>query len=598
MENAITHLLRKYHAISNQNYRVFYDFNVSGGYIQNITGSTSLSGILTGTNTGNFYLQSGLANFSGNSVYIDNSSGNINVQNCTYFITYENNSLGDFTLVNCVETGSYNNSIYYKGYEFGVTANNRLYFNYYNASGSQVFVSNAYMADKSNIFLSVGGNSVQFGNYDFISQQFNLNSYPIQSNYIFQPSQIWVSSNLKYTGLYNKNSSFNGSMERFLAFSPSIPLSDLKLINSGTVSDYYSGGNVIVYTSGTGITGYSTGLLPYFTGTTGTAYLATGVITDVFGDAYSGYGEVALTGVLYTEQILPQYGLIYIATTGYAKDSGVINPNLITKYGKSNVNFLFDVGTGDNVNIVYNTGASQIYAENNLKSNKANGFNYFSWVRSDKRNYQVSSNGLYQYSGKNILSGDIYNLVNVISGDYVADENGNIFFNNSFGASDYIKVDINSPNLYQTLYIDNFTLLNSNISVSGNRYYLNWPVSSQIFLNGQKLISGNDSEIGNTADYGIASGQIYFKNTGVFYNLPESVLSAIIESGINDDVSQSNLMETKSRFLINSCKAYKNGVRLDNIYDYIELGDFDTNLGTGIFDIKQNIIYNGNGGFN
>ena len=368
--------------------------------------------------------------------------------------------------------------------------------------------------------------------------------------------------------------------------------------NSGTVSDYYSGGNIITYTAATGITGYVTGLLPYFTGTTGTAYLATGVITDIFGDTYSGYGDVALTGILYTQQILPQYGLIYTENTEYVKDSGIINPNLIASYGKTNVNFLFNIDTKDNVNIVYNTGANQIYKQNNLTSTKANGFNYFSWVKRNNQNYQIWSDGLYQYSGQNILSGDIYNLTNVISGDYVTDENGNILFNNSFGINDYIKVDISNPNLYNTLYIDNFTLLNNNIVLSGDRHYLNWPVNSQVFLNGQKLISGNDSEIGNAADYGIANGLLYFKNTGVFYNLSESVLSAIIEGNTCDDASQSNLMATKSQFLPNSAKAYRNGVRLDGQYDYIELGSFDTNLGTGIFDIKQNIIYNGNGGFN
>jgi hypothetical protein len=598
MENAITYLLRKYYTISNQNYQVFYDFESPGSSVNNVTGSLSLSGSLVGVNTGNFYSQSGLANFSGNSVYIDNSSGNIDIKNCTYFITYENKSLGDFTLVNCIETGAYNNSIYYKGYEFGVTANNHLYFNYYNNSGSQIFISNEYMADKSNVFLSVENNSVRFGSYDFISQQLNLNSYPIQTNYVFQTTGIWISSNLQYTGLYNRNNAFKGTMERFLAFSPSIPASDVRLISSGTVMDYYSGGNVITYTSATGITGYATGLLPYFTGTTGTAYLATGVITDIFGDTYSGYGEVSLTGVLYSQQILPQYGLISTPATGYVQESGIINSELITRYGKSNINFLLNIESGDNVNIVYNTGANQLLEQNNLKSTKANGFNYFSWVKRGNQNYQVWSDGLYQYSGQNILSGDIYNLTNVISGDYVTDENGNILFNNSFGANDYIKVDLSNSSIYNTLYIDNFTLLNSNLNVYENRYYLNWPTNSQLFLNGQKLISGSDSDIGDTADYGIGYGQLYFKNTGVFYNLSESVLSAIVESGICDDVSQLNLIPTKSEFLINSAKAYRNGVRLDNQYDYIELAKFDTNLGTGIFDIKQNIIYNGNGGFN
>jgi len=598
MENAITYLLKKYYTISNQNYQLFYDFNIRNRYVTNITGNLSLSGNIIGKNTGNFYSGSGLANFSGNSVYINNSSGFIDPQNCTYFITYENKSIGDFTLVNCIETGSYNNSIYYKGYEFGVTANNHLYFNYYTNNGPQIFVSNEYMPDKSNIFLSLENNLVRFGSYDFTRQELNLNSYAISSNYIFKPTGIWISSNLNYTGLYNRNIPFNGTMERFLAFSPSIPISDIRLINSGTVSNYFSGENVTTYTLSTGITGYATGLLPYFTGVTGTTYGITGVITDGFGDTYSGYGQINLTGVLYTPQILPQYGPIYTPETQYINESSSINNDLIIKYGKSNVNFLFNIENDDNVNIVYNTGYNQIYNQNNLKSIKANGFNYFSWINYNKSDYEVWCDGLYQYSGQLIPSGDIYNQTNILSGDYVVDSNGNILFNNSFGIQDYVKVDIISPYAYNTMCIDNFNLQNSNLTQSGNNYILNWPINSQIFLNGQKLISGTDEQIGVTADYGINSSGIYFKNTGLFFNLPTSILSAIVEDGACDDISQSNLMNSRSKFLPNSSKTYRNGVRLDNQYDYIELGNFDTNIGTGIFDIKSNIIYNGNGGFN
>ena len=598
MENAITYLLRKYHTIASENYQVFYDFNQTGNYVQNITGNALLSGAVTGSNKQNFYQQSGVANFSGNSLYINNSSGYIDVANCTYFITYENKSSGDFTLVNCIETGVYNNSIYYKGYEFGVTANNYLYFNYYNPNGSQVLVSNTALADRSNVFLSLENNSVSFGTYDFISQNLNASLYPINSTYIFQPTGLWVSSNLQYTGLYNKNSSFKGIINRFLVFSPSIPSCDIRLLNSGTVCDYYSGGNIVTYTSETGITGYSTGLLPYYTGITGSVFGETGVITDIFGDTYSGYGQINLTGVLYTQQTLPQYGVILTPNTEYISDYISLNTGNIFSYGKSNVNFLLNIQSGDNVNLVYNTGLSQILNQKNLTSKFANGFNYYSWINSNLNNYRVWADGLYQYSGATVKSGDIYNLTNVISGDYIVDSVGNIYFSNSFGGRDYISVDIVGSGQYIPLYIDNFTLNNVNLISSGNKYYLNWPQNSEIFLNGQKLISGAETQIGTSADYGITGTGIYFKNTGVFYNLPPSVLSANVELDLFDRVSQSNIIRASNNFLNNSSRAYRNGVRLDVNYDYIELGNFDTNLGTGIFDIKQNIIYNGNGGFN
>jgi hypothetical protein len=599
MENSITYLLRNYYTISSQNYRLFYDFNSTGlPVVQNVTGDLSISGYITGNNTENFYLNSGVVNFSGNSVFIDNSSASINTKDCTYFITYENKSLGDFVLLNCIETGSYNNSIYYKGYEFGVTANNYLYFNYYNSGGSQVFVSSQNMPDKSNVFLTLANNAVQFGSYDFIYQKLNVDLFPLDTNYIFNPTGIWISSNLNYTGLYSRNMPFRGNMEKFLCFSPSIPISDIRLINSGTVSNYISGGNIIQNIVSTGITGYATGMLPYFTGITGTTYGITGVITDEFGETYSGYGQIDLTGVLYTQQILPQYGIVYTPETVYINESCSIDPNLILKYGKSNLNLLFNSNLQDNINYIYNTGSSQISNIDNLKSKKANGFKYFNWVTNTNHFYEVWCDGLYQYSGTVTSSGDIYNITQILSGDYILDENGNIIFNNNFDLNDNVKIDAIIPNAYNTLYIDNFNLSNIALLYSGEGYYLNWPTNSQIFLNGQKLVSGNTGDIGISADYGIHNQKIFIKNAGVFYNLSNSILSAIVESGVYDSISSSSVISCGHKFLPGSSKAYRNGVRLDLNYDYIELANFDTNLGTGIFDINTDIIYNGNGGFN
>jgi len=549
MENAITYLLRKYYTVGSQNYRIFYDFQSSGAYVNNITGNTGMIGNIVGSNTGNFFSNSGLANFSGNSLYIDNSSENIDVTDCTYFLTYQNKCSKDFSLINCIETGSYNNSIYYKGYEFGVTANNYLYFNYYNQSGSQVFISSSSLSDKSNVFLSVENNSVGFGSYDFVGQNLKADLFSIDSKYLFNPSGLWFSSNLEYTGLYNKNSPFIGTMERCLVFSPSIPLSDIRLLNSGSVSNYISGGYIVTYTSGSQITGYTTGLLPYYTGITGSTFGATGTITDVFGTTYSGFGQVNLTGVLYSQQLLPQYGVVSIPQTGRVLESIVLNTGVIKTYGKSNINVLLNIQSGDNINLVYNTGIQDIFNQRNLASKYANGFNYYTWINSNRSSYNVWTDGLYQYSGNTILSGDIYNITNTISGDYIVDNKGNIFFGNSFGNSDYVKIDIIYPDQYTSLYIDNFNLAYTGLIILDSKYYLNWPKNSEIFLNGQKLISGIDSEIGVSADYGITGSGIYFKNTGLFYNLLPSVLSATVISGIVDQVSYSNIINSNNSII-------------------------------------------------
>jgi hypothetical protein len=447
--------------------------------------------------------------------------------------------------------------------------------------------------------VSVQQNQVNFGNYDFIKQSFNFSSYPIQSNYIFNSNKIWVSSNLEYQNPFSRNIPFNGTLKNFMIFSPVIPYSDIRLINSGIISDYYSGQYVTTYNNYTGVTGYDTGLLPYFTGITGSVYAATGVVQNIFGDTYTGYGQVDLTGVLYANEKVPLYGLISEPVSQYVPEYISLNTGEINTYTKSNVNFLFKIQNNENINLVYNTGIAELANENNIQAKYLNGYNLFNCANSIKNNYIVWSDGLYQYSGSFIESGDLYNLKQILSGDYIIDENGNILFNNTFDNNYNVTVDIVNPDIYTTLVIDNFDLNSTNLINTGSGIYLlNWPKKSEIFLNGQKLVSGDLKNLGVNADYGITGDVIYFINTGVFKDIKNSILSANVQYDMCDIVSNNNIISVYSGFLPGSSKAYRNGVRLDNGYDYIELGNFDTNLGTGIFDIKQNIIYNGNGGFN
>jgi len=597
MENAITYILKKYRSTAITSCKVFYDFNEENNdnIVYNTTGVESLSGYITGYNTQNFYQYSGVGNFSGNSVYIDNKSGYISTNNCTYFITYNNNNTGNFVLVNCIETGEYGNNLYYKGYEFGVTSNNRLYFTYYDNNGAQVAVGNEYLADKSNVYLSLGNNNVSFGNYDFASQSLNITSKIIKSEYIFNSSGIWLSSNLN-NSLYSANSAFDGTMNRALIFSPSVSISDLRLINSGSVCQYSGQGESTVYTSGYQITGYSSQMVPYFTGITGSEFGPTGVIVDIWGDRYSGYGTVYLTGVLYSEIESPMFGWLVTGNTVYNDSDLEIDYNLVNSYGKSIINYLHNIQNNDILNYVYSTGIYRSLDQRGVNIDYAKGYDYFRKITNRSGEYDIWANGVYQQSGKIISNNDIYNPIETISGDYVIKNNRDIFFSNTFGINDNIIMDIiydNESQLYHyNLYIDNFNLQNGNLVLDGDKYNLNWPPNSQIFLNGQKLISGNESQIGNNADYGVSSSGIFFKNTGVFYNISNSNLSAIVEQDMLESTGIANLKKFEYLFPSESVKIYRNGIRADRGLDYIEMGSYNMKLNTGIFDKKNYIIYN------
>ena len=331
--HSVPYFLNLYNSVANDNCKVFFDFNLTGNSITNISGiGAEVSGQIVPTLNG-FWNNSGNGFFSGNSVKIINTGNNINLSDSTYVVVYENLASGGGTLISTVDTGNNGSGLYYKGFEFGFTANNALYFEYYTNNGPQVFTSSSTLSDKGSVYLTVTNNKISFGDYNYFYNKLNSNNFLIDGNYIFDPKNIYLGCNTNVVNSYNYNKRFTGYMEHFMLFSPSIYLNDIVYLNSGFAHSFIPDMPYIEQTTINEITGYSSGITEYYSNRTGYSIIATGVLIDDFGIEYTGYSQIALTGTEYGTGIIPLSGQRVIESTGYSGGYVVFNSNFVNSFG-------------------------------------------------------------------------------------------------------------------------------------------------------------------------------------------------------------------------------------------------------------------------
>jgi len=599
MKNGVEYFLNSAGGAAASNVKIYFDFSsTNNNYVYNVTGKNGyLNGNIINYDS-NVWSQTGSVVLSGAYIAVS-TTGDIDLSNITYAMVYEKTCSGGATLISTINTG-YDVGLggYNIGYEFGVTANNRLYFEYYSNSGPQVFTSSRNLSDKSSVFLNIKNNSVSFGDYNFFSSELNSDSFNINTNYIFKPTGINIGYNQNAVAAgYSYNKKFTGFVDEFLMFSPTIYNYELVDLNSdGFASDYVSGSVSTGYSYTTGITGYTTGITGFYKAVTGYNNNVTGTIFDKFGDEFSGYVSVPLTGTL--------YGTGVIALTGVSVSSYIINgppsivPNsgYIGSFGKSAICLTKKIDTGDfiDVNIPdysYNT----VYKNNLLCSYDGADNTFFANYAKSNPQYDfiVFLNGLAQNSGNYTDNGNIYSQSKILLNDYILDSNREFLFNLPVKSSDTVICDTLPVKYNTSYYIENFYYDINNNSIS-----LPWPVTGyDVFFNGQKLISGSDSQIGVTAHYGTTSTGIYFKYIPIFsgvsgqlFALPRNFNNS--KTGIGQPV-----ILTDSRFYTNFSQVYLNGQRLALSQDYLELAAIDSNAGSGIFDIKTGVLYNNNQSF-
>lgn len=590
MNNAVPYFLNIFNSSASDNCKLYFNFNEENTYVKNVTGQ---SGYLNGEilpSVYNFWQNSGSGMFSGNYVKIP-TTGDINLANATYSLVYEKVSDGGATLISTIETGSNGLGLYYKGFEFGVTANNYLYFEYFTNNGPQVFNSNISLSDKSSVFLSIENGAVSFGNYDFFRSRLNSVSFPIDNTYLFNPKDIYLGYNNSIASGYNYNKQFTGYIDNFLMFSPSIYTYDIRYLNSGFAYDYQAPVSYVTYYNITGITGYITGVTGYYTYVTGQQLVPTGISVNCFGMQYTGYDVVDLTATLSGSGVIPLTGITAIPTTGFSGEGITLNKEYIYSFGKQNINILRSVVDNDLVDVNLPSYDYPYNAFNNLSAtyDASNGSFYnIDLNENDGYNFIVFTNGLAQNSGAYVVTGSVYDQQLLISNDYIVGQDKEIIFNNNFNQTDDVYIDKVTGQYNSGFYIENFAFT-GNI----NTIQTNWKENYNVFYNGQKLTSGNDSQIGNNAQYGINSTGIYIKNTMLFSG-QTGQLFALPKNYSLDITGNKAFIKLNTKFFNNYSEVYLNGVRQVLNNDYIELASIDLNTGSGIFDIKRGILYNNN----
>lgn len=503
--NAINYFLTEQNSIANENCKLYFDFETTGilnQNVNNLSGNSNYKGSIESFQP-SFWSNSGSGLFSGEFVSItgNNDTGiNIIHNDVTFCLVYEHLSDKGGILISTVETGIYQtfNDLgaeietgIFKGFNFGFTANNRLFFEYYNNNALETYTSNFALSQKSSVFLTIFNNNVNFGYYDFFKNQIIENSFFIQSNFLFDYSSVYLgyNDNLNNTIFYDNK--YTGYMDTFLIYSPSIFNIDITAINSGLVHTYNSGILTIEDNSVTGITGYVSGITGYLTGVTGTVLIPTGVVTNQWGVEFTGFLESGLTGST------PQFvnsgvtGIIEpIFVTGFEGESIVLNRGFINTFGKQVINYLSKIDSEDTLELQLFT--DDYFGDINSKNIKAEYLPYINTFSvpyeniDDVSSFVIFSNGQLQNTGISYLTGNGYKSGNLIINDYIINSDKEIIFNNTYTENDLVFVDL-VQNYNTGLYIKDFFIESGNgeITLTGWNDNLN-----NIYFNGQKLING------------------------------------------------------------------------------------------------------------
>lgn len=594
-------------------------------FIKNTSGKkdSNNNDLITGIilpNVNNFWQVSGAACFENNYVKILNNNNLFNFSDFTFVSIIENTgSVSGATLFSTVQTGSkfsYDDfgveyeEIFLKGWELGLTSNNKLYFEYKDNNGIKNIVTKETLPDKAPIFFQIDFKNLTFGYYDYFSNTLKINSHFIQDEYIFNPNSLYIGFNPESSGLYNFNKPFLGKMEQLLLFSPSIYQYELENIFSGFVSSYDSGSyffneydvsGVTGFTTGVDgeeipligkivvITGYTTGIIGTVTELTGIETVFTGMYEDDFGNIAEGFADVFLSGTFEQTGLIPLSGFLTRRESGVTPESINININEIYQYGRNAINLLSKIDNDDFIDIEIFTGNKF-----NLKYNKnlnayfdrVNGTFIFDNVRFDGENkdYIVFANGQLLNSGSGQRVGSVYQPTSyIINEDYTELSRGEILCQNDFNISDNILGDFISGGL---IVIDEFIPFHQNLaSVIG---YPNLQFNQyNIFINGQKLCSGEH--------YTISNNVVYFNiNSALFSGISGRLSLVNLNYDLKITGSDRNLFLPSHKYFENYSQVYKNGLRQQNMGDYIEISRLNILTGKAIFDTKSNLIYNNN----
>ena len=580
--------------LSSLDKKLSYFFNFNNNYISGNTFKGALGrdkNIITGyvlPNTGNFWNFKNNAGFlSGNYILLENLTGSsFNFKNFSYLTSIEKLNYDGGVLLSSIQksTKEFINSIgetfeqdYYKGFEFGITANNYLYFEYFKDTGPEIFILDNKLSDKAVVYLSLNNNDLNYGFVDF-SKNKTINKFTnISSNYLFDQNRLYIGYNPQASSLYSNNKSFIGCIEDIILGSPGFFDYETISLSSGFVHDFTQSTQYTFNTIRTGITGSYQSITGYRTEITGYEKIATGIFTNPWGISIMGYTnqplirQVPLSGTFYLS------GEITNQFTGISGISIKKNNNKLISYQKNVINIINKIDNQDFIEAKYLTGyENKFFNKKNIPLEYDRFSDSYKNIAKSGEFYNVFVNGQLQRFGNAFFSTLPYETNKlIIDNDYGLDpRNSNRFiFNNFYGLAGESSVFIDISKSGHIFF--------ENIENSGG--YINLIEGYDFFINGQKLISG--------IDYNFNTNTIYFNNgySGILIAVPKNF-------EFNNITSGKAILSFDNNFYQDNSEIYVNGVRQTLNFDYLELSKFDVTTGIKILlENNKDYIYNNEG---
>jgi hypothetical protein len=424
---------------------------------------------------------------SGDYIKIDNlKNSSFNFKNFTYLASIEKlNSDGGVLLSSLKkDTGiflslnnEYVNKEYYKGFEFGVTANNYLYFEYFKNDGPVIFVSNNKINDKAVVYLSVVNNNINYGYANFKNSNLVNENNNIISDYLFDQDNFYIGYNPE-NNLYSNNKKFIGYFEDIIFTSPAAFNYEITNIISGFVYDFNYANSYTGYKIFTGVTGSYFGITGYQTQITGWEKIATGNVTNLWGITVMGYLNSPLTKQVPLSGIFNLTGTVIDIFTGYSGVKFNLNNEKFLNYENNVINFLYDFDKENYVKLRFITGYnSDVFNKKNIKLKYNRISDLYTNFDFKGTNYNLFANGQLQISGKILKVNDPYaknSSTLIINNDY-GFTGDNVIFNNFYG-------------LANQSFIEAETINKNNIYLNNLEEYLGIENSGfDLFLNGQQI---------------------------------------------------------------------------------------------------------------
>jgi hypothetical protein len=367
---------------SNERLKVYYDFNTgSGGVFSVLSGSTYQSYIRnqfpakdSGNYNGRIHLATGttsgaaMSRATGNNTgfFRFGSSGNfenynlvisgtppVNLNDSSILISFSNTGTGiyqDGILFGSLQTQTQKvlgvDYINGSGFNIGVNNRGKIFFQSVSNDGPFVFCATSIeLAPKNIIGVSVGQDEVKISRFDYLNNNIESESFPLQTSFIKNSDKLYLGSSPNYykiTGSLQKT--WSGCIDEFALLSGKLESDFLFNLGKGFFSEYvYSGASVSSYTS---ITGY-TPTKQYNTGVTGQSASITGYI-QIPNSIKTSTGSFYATGVASIKEGERYYN--YFAFNNsygsgfYKEQAGYLNPQFSSSYSPTGESAMATLG--------------------------------------------------------------------------------------------------------------------------------------------------------------------------------------------------------------------------------------------------------------